>query len=71
MFVHFQAQVLYVTGLVNLEDTKPSLFIYPPGESSADYMAPQGYVPQFAAFDKLTDDEKLEINTHCMGNKVI
>ena len=53
------------TGLVNLENTGPTLFEYPSGKSSSDYAAPDDYTPQFAGFEDLTASEASEMNTMC------
>ena len=62
--------VIFVTGLVNTEDTPASLFEYPSGESAADYAAPADYVPVFASFDGLTPEQLAEIDLTCGDDKV-
>ena len=56
--------------MVNLDSTGPSLFEYPAGKSSADFVAPEGYEPQFAGFENLSYEELLEIDSICGDDQV-
>ena len=61
----YVARVSRFAGLVNKDDTSPTLFEYPVGKSSSDYEAPADYEPQFAGFENLNADQLSEMNTLC------
>lgn len=65
MYILLLNGVHIISGLVNKDNTRPTLFEYPEGKSSSDFTAPSDYVPQFAGFEDLSPEDLSTINNKC------